>query len=315
MSADAAIDAAAAAPHTLAYNHVSLTYPGTVEPVCALQDYNLTVARSEPIALIGPSGCGKTTSLFLAAGLLKPTSGQVLVAGQAPTKPRLETALILQDFGLLPWKTVAENAALGLRIRHFTRPERRERTQQALDQVGLAPFARHYPDELSGGMRQRLALARALALDVDLLLMDEPLSAVDALLREGLQDMLLTLWQNRGYAQVLVTHSIEEAVFLGRRILVMSPRPGRIATSISNPHMGTLDYRGTQEFYQICQQVRQALHNDTSDTPTAATAPGPREASQVVTPGVPTSAAPAPASAPNPAATPPTTAPGPAGDR
>lgn len=247
---------------TLRYDRVCLTYPGTVEPVRALQDMDLQVGRGEPIALIGPSGCGKSTSLFLAAGLLKPTTGQVLVADEKVVKPRLETALILQDFGLLPWKTVYENAALGLRIRHFSRSERKLRTQRALEQVGISDFAHMYPDELSGGMRQRLALARAMALDVDLLLMDEPLSAVDALLREGIQDMLLSLWQTQGYAQVLVTHSIEEAVFLGHRIVVMSPRPGRIAYSIDNPGMGALDYRGSEEFYRVCQQVRQALNRE-----------------------------------------------------
>lgn len=244
----------------LVYDHVSVAYQGSTEPVVALADFNLEVERGEPIALIGPSGSGKSTSLLLVAGLLRSTEGRVLVAGEPVLKPRLETALILQDFGLLPWKTVFENAALGLRIRHFTREERIRRTSRALEQVGLTDFAKMYPGELSGGMRQRLALARTLALDVDLMLMDEPLSSLDALLREGLQDMLLTLWQSRGYAQVLVTHSIEEAVFLGRRIAVMSPRPGRIATVLENPGMGTLDYRGTPEFYTRCQQVRVALN-------------------------------------------------------
>jgi NitT/TauT family transport system ATP-binding protein len=235
--------------------------------VTALAGYTLAVSRGEPLALIGPSGCGKSTSLLLAAGLLAPTEGSVCVAGEPITRPRLTTALILQDFGLLPWKTVRENAALGLRIRHFSRAEREQRTDRALEQVGLLEFARAYPGELSGGMRQRLALARALALDVDLMLMDEPLSALDALLREGLQDLLLGLWQERGYAQLLVTHSIEEAAFLGRRIVVLTPRPGRVAAIIDNPGMGEHSYRGTQAFYLICQQVRAALQKSRGDTP------------------------------------------------
>jgi NitT/TauT family transport system ATP-binding protein len=250
-----------AAP-VLAYREVTLTYPGSAGPVTALAGYSFELGQGEPVALIGPSGCGKSSSLLLAAGLLRPTEGSVCIAGEEVAKPRLTTAFILQDFGLLPWKTARENAGLGLRIRHFSRTERLERTERALGQVGLSEFARAYPGELSGGMRQRLALARALALDVDLMLMDEPLSALDALLREDLQDLLLGLWRTRGYAQLLVTHSIEEAVFLGRRIVVMSPRPGRVAAIIENPGMGAADYRGTEDFYRVCQQVRAALADE-----------------------------------------------------
>jgi NitT/TauT family transport system ATP-binding protein len=243
----------------LSYRDVSLTYSGSAGSVAALAGYSLELGRGEPVCIIGPSGCGKSSSLLLAAGLLKPTEGSVCVAGEEVSRPRLATALILQDFGLLPWKTVRENAALGLRIRHFPREERQRRTDQALEQVGLSEFARAYPAELSGGMRQRLALARALALDVDLMLMDEPLSALDALLREDLQNLLLSLWQTRGYAQLLVTHSIEEAAFLGRRIIVLGQRPGRVASIIDNVGMGSPDYRGTSDFHRVCQQIRAGL--------------------------------------------------------
>jgi NitT/TauT family transport system ATP-binding protein len=242
----------------LEYHNVGMTYKGSVADVEALSDLNMGVDKGQPIALIGPSGCGKSTALLLATGLLQPTSGSVTVAGVAAHKPRLETALILQDFGLLPWKTAYQNAELGLKVRHFSKAERRERTNQALDQVGLLDFARSYPSELSGGMRQRLALARVLALDVDLLLMDEPLSSLDALLREGLQDSLLKLWRVRAYTQVLVTHSIEEAVFLGKRIVVLCPRPGQVVAIIDNPEMGELDYRQNPLFYQRCHEVREA---------------------------------------------------------
>lgn len=238
---------------------VSVTYEGVDRTVRALDSLSLAPADGEPVAIIGPSGCGKSTLLQAAAGLIRPTSGEVLVGGEAVTGPRLRTALILQDFGLLPWKTALHNAALGLEIRHVPRDESRSRALDALDRVGLAEFASAYPAELSGGMRQRLALARAVALDADVLLMDEPLSALDALTREDLQGLLLQLWRTRGYTQLLVTHSIEEAVFLGRRIVVMTPRPGRVSAIVENPGMGSDGYRDTEAFYERCAELRRLL--------------------------------------------------------
>ena len=244
---------------TLEFDSIGMTYEGSDRSVRALDALVLSVAEGEPVAVIGPSGCGKSTLLLIAAGLLTPTEGAVRVGGSAVDGPRRETALILQDFGLLPWKTVEANAALGLTVRAVPRAEARKRAADALERVGLAEFARAYPGELSGGMRQRLALARAVALDADLLLMDEPLSALDALKREDLQDVLLQLWQRRGHAQVLVTHSIEEAVFLGRRVVVMSPRPGRVSAIVDNPGMGSASYRASEEFFRIAVQLRAAL--------------------------------------------------------
>jgi len=241
---------------------VSLTYEGSGRPVRALDGFSLEVAAGEPLAVIGPSGCGKSTLLLLAAGLLSPSGGTVAVDGQQVAGVRRETALILQDYGLLPWKTVAENAGLGLEIRGVSRAERSTVVGEALARVGIAEFAGAYPGELSGGMRQRLALARAVALDADLLLMDEPLSALDALTREDLQDVLLELWRGRGHAQVLVTHSIEEAVFLGRRIVVMSPRPGRVAAVVDNPAMGEEGYRASAAFYERCAELRSLLASE-----------------------------------------------------
>lgn len=241
----------------LALSGVSLRYDaadGT--QTLALDDLNLSVASGESIALIGPSGCGKSSTLQMAAGLLQPTEGSVTVDGAPLEGPRRETALILQGFGLLPWKTVRANAELGLKVRGLAREERRGRAEHALGLVGLSEFAGKYPGELSGGMQQRLALARALALDVDVLLMDEPLSALDALLREQLQETLLSLWRSQGYAQVLVTHSIEEAVFLGQRIYVLSPRPGRIVGTVGNPQVGQEGYRGSMEFFARCTEIR-----------------------------------------------------------
>lgn len=243
----------------LEFDSTSMTYGGSDRAVRALDALTLSVATGEPIAVIGPSGCGKSTLLLLAAGLLAPTSGSVSVEGARVAGPRRGTALILQDFGLLPWKTVEANAALGLKIRGIAGGELRRRAVDALERVGLADFARAYPAELSGGMRQRLALARAVALDADVLLMDEPLSALDALKREELQDVLLGLWKGRGHTQVLVTHSIEEAVFLGRRVVVMTPRPGRVSAVVDNPGMGSEGYRVTEEYFATVTRLRRIL--------------------------------------------------------
>lgn len=243
----------------LEYVDVAKTYQGKAGEVRALDGLSFSVKAGESLVVIGPSGCGKSTALLLASGLLQADKGSVRVGGQHLEKPRLATGLILQDYGLLPWKTVLENAALGLRIRRIPRKQRELKTNQILKQVGLDEFSENYPGELSGGMRQRLALARVLTLDVDLMLMDEPLSALDLDLREGLQDLLLKLWQARGYTQVMVTHSIDEAVFLGQRILVMSPRPGKIVAELANPLMGLEEYRTSSEFFAKATEVREAL--------------------------------------------------------
>ena len=241
------------------FNHVGVTYSGVQQEQDALDDLCFEVADGESVAIIGPSGCGKSTTLQLAAGLLQPTKGEVRVAGEVPNGPRRSTALILQDFGLLPWKTVQQNVELGLKIRKMPRAERAKRATEMLQLVGLGHMASAYPRELSGGMQQRLAIARALALDVDLLLMDEPLSALDALLREQLQETLLELWQSHGYSQVLVTHSIEEAVYLGQRIFVMKLGPGRMVACVENPLVGTSGWRENPDFFERCTQLRTLL--------------------------------------------------------
>jgi NitT/TauT family transport system ATP-binding protein len=238
---------------------LSIAYEGADRRVDALDALTLSVADGEPVAIIGPSGCGKSTLLLAIAGLVSPNSGELLVGVAPVTGPRLHTALILQDFGLLPWKTVWHNAGLGLEIRHVAATERARRVAEALERVGLSEFADAYPAELSGGMRQRLALARALALDADLLLMDEPLSALDALTREDLQGLLLDIWRQRRHTSILVTHSIEEAVFLGRRVVVLTPRPGRVAAIVENPDMGDAGFRDTPAFYKRCAELRRLL--------------------------------------------------------
>ncbi|MDD5806640.1 MAG: ABC transporter ATP-binding protein [Eggerthellales bacterium] len=252
------VEACASVPK-LEMKGVSQTYQGARGTTVALATMSLKVAPGESLAILGPSGCGKSTSLLLASGLRTPSEGKVLIDGEQVTGPRLATALILQDFGLMPWKTVEQNAGLGLEVRKVPKTQRVQRVRDALEQVGLEDFATAYPAELSGGMRQRLAMARALTCDIDLLLMDEPLSALDALLREEMQNMLKDTWRKAGYAQVLVTHSIEEAVYLGQRVVVMSPRPGKIIFELDNAGMEQEDWRDAPEFFDRCRTLRSVL--------------------------------------------------------
>lgn len=252
-------DDARAQTFKLELRGVRQRYRGARGETLALDGLDLQVAPGESVAILGPSGCGKSTSLLAACGLQRPSEGAVLVDGEPLTEPRKESALILQDFGLMPWKTVEQNAALGLQVRRMPKRERLARAHEALRRVGLEEFAQAYPAELSGGMRQRLAMARALACDIDLLLMDEPLSALDAMLREEMQNMLKRCWRDAGYAQVLVTHSIEEAVFLGQRVVVMTPRPGRVAAVVDNAEMTADDWRDAPLFFERCRMLRDVL--------------------------------------------------------
>lgn len=234
--------------------NLGFAHGGVVQPVLA--DITFHLRPRESCAIIGPSGCGKTSLLFLLAGLLQPSSGSIQLTG----KPRRGT--ILQNFGLFPWKTVADNIGLGLQVQKMAKAEIASRVRQSLDEMGLAGFGKHYPGQLSGGMQQRVALARALAIEPEILFMDEPLSALDALTRERLQKLILTVWQTRQITTVLVTHSTEEAVFLGRRIIVLSRRPGRILHIVDNPGAGEVDYRQTTAFFQQCTELRQILRSE-----------------------------------------------------
>lgn len=241
------------------FNDVSLSYGRPSDETEALSGLRFSVEAGASVALIGPSGCGKSSALRMIAGLTSPTAGEVLVGGRPVAKPRRSTALIPQNLGLFPWKTALDNVTVGLSIRKVARSEARRRGREAMREVGLEGFEAAYPRELSGGMQQRLAFARAIALDMDVLLMDEPLSAIDALLREQLQDALLDLWASSGHTQVLVTHSIEEAVYLGQRILVLSGHPGRLVADIANSGAGTRSHRDSSEFAAVCRKVRAAL--------------------------------------------------------
>jgi NitT/TauT family transport system ATP-binding protein len=198
------------------------------ETVTALQDINLDFNRGEMTSLLGPSGCGKTTLLKIIAGLLKPTQGDVAVNGRPVTGPGPERAFVFQDFALMPWASVLRNAAFGLEMQGVGNAEREERARHYVNEVGLSGFEDKYPHELSGGMRQRVGLARALAVDADVLLMDEPFSAVDEQTRRKFQEDLIRLREIEKKTFILVTHSIEEAVYLSDRIVLLSPRPGRL---------------------------------------------------------------------------------------
>lgn len=238
---------------------VSVTYQTDAGNHEALAGVDLDVDRGAPCVIIGPTGCGKTTLLYLLAGLSQPTAGDVLVSGAPLTSVRRETSLILQQHGLFPWKNAFANAALGLTLRNAKKKETRERTGNLLKKLGIWDVRSSYPAQLSGGQRQRVAIARSLATDPDLLLMDEPFSALDAMTRESLQNLLLDLWQESGFTYVLITHSIEEAVFLGKRIAILSPRPGRIVRIIDNPCMGERSFRLLESFHSMCSEVRRTM--------------------------------------------------------
>ena len=196
--------------------------------VVAFRNVDLQIRNQEVLCVVGPSGCGKTTLLRCIGGLLAPSSGQVLIDGQAVDCPREGVAIVFQHFGLLPWKSVVDNVAFGLRIAGAPRAVITERLDHYIQLVGLAGFENHYPYQLSGGMQQRVGLARALAIDPEILLMDEPFASVDAQTREVLQEELLQLHERERKTMIFITHSIDEAIILGDRVAVMASRPGRI---------------------------------------------------------------------------------------
>jgi NitT/TauT family transport system ATP-binding protein len=201
---------------------------GRGQRLTALQDVNLTVPAGEFFVLVGPSGCGKSTLLDLLAGLSEADAGEVLIDGRAVAGPGLDRGIVLQQYALFPWRIARANVEFGLETKGVPRRERAELARHYLDLVGLTGFADRYPHELSGGMKQRVAIARSLAYDPDVLLMDEPFAALDAQTRDHLQDELLRIWQRTGKTIVFITHGIDEAVYLGQRVAVMTSRPGRI---------------------------------------------------------------------------------------
>jgi NitT/TauT family transport system ATP-binding protein len=244
---------------------LSLTFDTADGPVHALSHVDLQIAPGDFVSLIGPSGCGKTTLLRVIADLERATAGTITVNGLTPEQARLKRAYgyVFQAPALYPWRTVGRNVALPLEIMGLPRAEREMRVKAGLDLVNLAGFERKYPWQLSGGMQQRASIARALTFDPALLLMDEPFGALDEIVRDKLNEQLLRLWDRTGKTVVFVTHSIPEAVFLSTKIVVMSPRPGRIHDVIACdfPRDRTLDIRETSAFLTVAHRVREGLRD------------------------------------------------------
>jgi NitT/TauT family transport system ATP-binding protein len=227
-----------------------------------LEPFSLTVSEGKTACIIGPSGSGKTTLLTLAAGLKRPETGTITLDGKEIVAGDERVGLILQQYGLFPWFTVADNVALGLRIRRVPSGLRREIVARELARLGLEDCAARYPNELSGGQQQRVAIARSMALAPRLLLMDEPFSALDAMTRESLQEILLSTLRERPLVVVVVTHSIEEAVYLGGTVRVLAGSPGRIVAYFENPEQGTPGFRLEPAFFQACTRIRGSLEQN-----------------------------------------------------
>jgi NitT/TauT family transport system ATP-binding protein len=252
---------------------LSFGYPdGTL----VFEGFSWHVGEGEAWAVLGPSGCGKTTLLYLLAGLRRPSAGEILIAGEPLGRPRPRTGLILQDFGLLPWATVRENAALGLRVRGLYGPDGthapreasgvpaddaavRARVDPWLERLGLDLVSGNFPAQISGGQRQRTAIARTFVLGPDLLLMDEPFAALDAPTRESLQNLTLQLRDENGLTTVVVTHTIEEAALLGQHVLLLGRLPNREARTVANPGGGRPEFREDEGYTAACARLRQAL--------------------------------------------------------
>jgi|TARA_R110000787_G_scaffold59210_1_gene134213 NitT/TauT family transport system ATP-binding protein len=243
--------------------NLSLTFETNDGPVHALKDVSLDIEKGDFVSFIGPSGCGKTTFLRCMADLEQPTDGAIQVNGVTPAQARMARAYgyVFQAAGLYPWRTIGGNIRLPLEIMGYSKAEQVSRVGRVLELVELAGFERKFPWQLSGGMQQRASIARALAFDADILLMDEPFGALDEIVRDYLNEQLLRLWARTGKTIAFVTHSIPEAVYLSTKIVVMSPRPGRISDVITSPlpKERPLEIRETPEFLEIAHRVREGL--------------------------------------------------------
>ena len=248
---------------------LDLTFQTNDGPVHALKDVGLEIGKGDFVSFIGPSGCGKTTFLRCIAGLETPTGGDITVNGLTPDEARRARAYgyVFQAAGLYPWRTIGGNIKLPLEIMGFSKSEQAERVGRVLDLVDLAGVEKKFPWQLSGGMQQRASIARALAFDADILLMDEPFGALDEIVRDHLNEQLLQLWARTEKTIGFVTHSIPEAVYLSTKIVVMSPRPGRITDVIDSPlpKERPLDIRDTPEFIEIAHRVRDGLRAGHAD--------------------------------------------------
>ncbi|MBZ9846790.1 ABC transporter ATP-binding protein [Mesorhizobium sp. CA14] len=250
-------------PAVVSASKLGLTFQTNDGPVQALSNVDLTIGKGEFVSFIGPSGCGKTTLLRVIADLEKATSGTISVNGMTPEQAREKRAYgyVFQAAALFPWRTIERNVALPLEIIGLSQAEQAERIKRTMELVNLSGFEKKYPWQLSGGMQQRASIARALAFDADLLLMDEPFGALDEIVRDHLNEQLLDLWARTNKTICFVTHSIPEAVYLSTRIVVMSPRPGRVTDIIEStlPRERPLDIRETPEFLAIAARVRDGL--------------------------------------------------------
>jgi len=241
-------------------NNISFNYQNNKKKkLKILKDINFSVPENTTCAVIGPSGCGKTTLLYLLAGLADPEEGSVYYNNKTAQEMKDHISVILQEYGLLPWKKVKDNVMLGLKLKNIDKKESILRTNNILKELGIYKYRFHYPSQLSGGQRQRVAIARALALKSEILLMDEPFSSLDALTREDIQFLFLDIWKKYKMTSIFITHSIEEAVFLGKKIIVMSERPARIIEEINNEYFAQEEFRNSDSFYQKCEEIRSIL--------------------------------------------------------
>lgn len=240
----------------ISVRNVTVDYGRGAKIVRAVEDVSLEIGRGESLALIGPSGCGKTSLLFAMAGLHRPAEGTIDVEDVPVQGPRKEIALILQNAGLLPWKTVLQNANLSLLL---NKEYPKKTAEPVLEDLGLGSVKSRFPSELSEGMKRRVGIARALSTAPSVMLMDEPLASLDTLTKEHIQDLFLQLWKQHSFSLVLVTHDIEEAAFLGQRVVVLTDRPARIKAVVENPDMGELGYRGTEAFMTKVRELREAM--------------------------------------------------------
>ncbi|HUI14433.1 MAG TPA: ABC transporter ATP-binding protein [Xanthobacteraceae bacterium] len=245
--------------------NVNLTFrPVNRAPLRALGSFDLDVEEGEFLSIVGPSGCGKSTFLNILLGLLKPDSGELVMKGKAIITPGTDRAMVFQDFGLLPWRTVRHNIELGLELKKVPAAKRRTVADRLAVLVGLSGFESHYPHELSGGMKQRVGLARALATDPDVLLMDEPFAALDAQTRDLMQVELLRIWREARKTVLFVTHQIDEAIYLSDRVMVMSKRPGRAKKTfaIGLPRPREYEMRVTPQFNELKLEIWNTLKDE-----------------------------------------------------
>lgn len=222
-------------PKDIEIKNVTKRFGEKPNSVHVLDDISFTVDEGSFVCILGPSGCGKTTLLKMMDGLTDPTEGEIRIGGQSVTDPTDNAALVFQNFELLPWRTTIENVAFGLELQGVDKEQRTDQARELIDRVGLGGFEDHYPSELSGGMKQRVGLARALAVDPEVLLMDEPFGALDAQTKDRMQTQLLNLWEDDQKTVVFVTHDIRESIFLGDRVLVMGTKPSSIIADIEIP--------------------------------------------------------------------------------